>query len=62
MDLIKKLEQRARELDRQVQLSLTRYYDKQAADDRELLQSAANELRFVCRCDPLILGYGYDYH
>ena len=43
MDLVEKLEARARELDRQIHGQHT--YDQQAADDRELLEAAAREIK-----------------
>ena len=46
MDLIKRLEKRAREVDAEVQRSLHRdEYVLQGADDRELLLEAAKALR-----------------
>lgn len=45
MDLIKKLEARAKELDRRVQQALVSgSYDQQAADDRDLLLEAVGQI------------------
>lgn len=49
MDLIKRLEKRARELDRSVSVRGMRSYPQWAADDRELLLEVAEELRSALR-------------
>lgn len=51
MDLIKKLEARARELDHRVQRSLPGSYDQQAADDRDLLLEAIKRLSVLEECE-----------